>query len=205
VARAHHTVAETQRLTAHKRGLLREAHQLRREALSEFIRYRTELILTHLSMMPQPIRQVVTAVGGALPQPPTLMMIGRRVGRSPWHLNVYFRQTTGVTIHEFATCLRIRRSLRLVEKGVKIEAIASELGYRSTKTFYRHFDRVFAMQPTEVRRATVADSLEPECPRLSASELYRVMRMPREKVCHGAAAEGGGASSGPTSVLNRGN
>jgi AraC-like DNA-binding protein len=129
-------------------------------------------------------------VNASLPQPPTLMNIGRRVGRSPWHLNVYFRQTTGITIHEFVTCLRIRRSLRPVQEGVKIDAIASELGYRSTKTFYRHFERLFAMQPTEVRRATVADSLEPLCPQLSASELYRVMYMPREKVYHGASAEG---------------
>jgi hypothetical protein len=62
VARAHETIVETHRLISQKRGLLSEAHQLQREALSEFIRYRTALILAHLPMMPSPIQRVVTAV-----------------------------------------------------------------------------------------------------------------------------------------------
>jgi AraC-like DNA-binding protein len=35
----------------------------------------------------------------------------------------------------------------LIREGVKIEAVAHQVGYRSKKNFYRQFKRRFAMTP----------------------------------------------------------
>jgi AraC-like DNA-binding protein len=48
---------------------------------------------------------------------------------------VQSRERTGLCIHEFTTCLRLERALVALRERTKIEAIASELVYRSTQSF----------------------------------------------------------------------
>jgi AraC-like DNA-binding protein len=44
--------------------------------------------------------------------------------------------------------VRLDRASALIRDGVKIEAVALLVGYRSKKNFYRQFKRRFAMTPS---------------------------------------------------------
>ena len=50
-------------------------------------------------------------------------------------------------MHEWLTGVRLDHALALIREGVKIEAVALLVGYRSKKNFYRQFKRRFGMTP----------------------------------------------------------
>jgi transcriptional regulator GlxA family with amidase domain len=147
-------IAQSTVLLARSQYLLDDSaakHRNLREIRSDFLRRRTTFVTGHLDTMPEIVRRVVQIITANLGQRQTLAQLGRRMGRSPWHLNVTFYRATGITVHEFTTCLRMMRAARAVRDGVKIEAIAAGLGYRSRKTFYRQFESSFRMKPAEFR------------------------------------------------------
>jgi transcriptional regulator GlxA family with amidase domain len=150
-------IAQGSVLLAWSRRLMDDSaarHRTLRSIRSDFVRRRATFVIGHLATMPEIIGQVVQVVTADLGQRQTLAQLGRRVDRSPWHLNVAFYRATGITIHEFGTCLRMIQAATAVRDGVKIEAIASGLGYRSRKTFYRQFESSFSMKPTEFRTSS---------------------------------------------------
>jgi AraC family transcriptional regulator len=81
----------------------------------------------------------------------TLAAMGTLVGRSPWHLNLTFRKWTHLSIHEYVTALQMANAVADIRQGVKIEAVALLLGYRSPKSFYRQFEHFFAAAPSTFR------------------------------------------------------
>jgi len=156
LGRADVLIAQSTVLLSRSRRLLDDSaatHRTMRVIRSDFVRRRTTFVTAHLNTMPEIIGRVarMTMADLDLGQRQTLAQLGRRVDRSPWHLNVAFYRATGITIHEFGNGLRMMRAARAVRDGVKIEAIASGLGYRSRKTFYRQFESSFWMKPTEFR------------------------------------------------------
>ena len=106
------------------------------------------------------LRDVVETVSEHLNHRLTLSEIGSIVHRSYWHLNVAFHRETGMTIHDFATCLRMIEAAAEIRRGVKVEAVASALGYRSRQTFYSNFKRHFGTSPTVLRRVSSEPSPE---------------------------------------------
>jgi PAS domain-containing protein len=63
----------------------------------------------------------------------------------------------GVTVHEYITRARMMFGAAQVRSGVKVEAVALDLGYRSKKNFYRQFKRRFGMTPEAYRQRHDAD------------------------------------------------
>jgi AraC-like DNA-binding protein len=83
----------------------------------------------------------------------TLATIARVLGRQSAYLGRLFHEEIGVTVHEYITRARIAYGAAHVRSGVKIEAVALDLGYRSKKNFYRQFKRRFGKTPEGYRRA----------------------------------------------------
>jgi PAS domain S-box-containing protein len=82
----------------------------------------------------------------------TLASLARLLSRQAAYLGRLFQREVGVTVHEYVTRARMESGAAQVRAGVKIEAIAMELGYRSKKNFYRQFKRRFGMTPDAYRQ-----------------------------------------------------
>jgi two-component system response regulator YesN len=81
----------------------------------------------------------------------TLATLAEKLGRQSAYLGRLFRDEIGVTVHEYVTRARMMFGAAQVRSGVKIEAVALDLGYRSKKNFYRQFKRRFGMTPDAYR------------------------------------------------------
>jgi len=81
----------------------------------------------------------------------TLTTLARSLERQSAYLGKLFRDEIGVTVHEYITRARMMFGAAQVRSGVKIEAVALDLGYRSKKNFYRQFKRRFGMTPEAYR------------------------------------------------------
>jgi AraC-like DNA-binding protein len=95
----------------------------------------------------------------------TLGTLATTLGRQSAYLGRLFRDEIGVTVHEYVTRARMVNGAVQVRSGVKIEAVALDLGYQSKKNFYRQFKRRFGMTPEAYRHvhheAPVTEAVDP--------------------------------------------
>jgi AraC-like DNA-binding protein len=108
------------------------------------------------------VQRMLEQIHGSYTQRLTLGTLGRTLGRQSAYLGRLFRQEIGITVHEYVTRARMVNGASQVCSGVKIEAVALDLGYQSKKNFYRQFKRRFGMTPEAYRHrdqeASVSDS-----------------------------------------------
>jgi PAS domain S-box-containing protein len=97
------------------------------------------------------VQRMLEQIHGNYKQRLTLGILARTLGRQSAYLGRLFRQEIGVTVHEYITRARIEYGAAHVRSGVKIEAVALDLGYQSKKNFYRQFRRRFGMTPEAYR------------------------------------------------------
>src|SRR5262245_34998819 len=81
----------------------------------------------------------------------TLGTLAKTLERQSAYLGRLFRDAMGVSVHEYITRARMMFGAAQVRSGVKVEAVALDLGYRSKKNFYRQFKRRFGMTPEAYR------------------------------------------------------
>ena len=67
--------------------------------------------------------------------------VADNVHMSVRNLTRLFKQTTGITIHQYTEKLRIERALNLVSEKNKLELVASECGFKSTSHLSKVLDR----------------------------------------------------------------
>jgi AraC-like DNA-binding protein len=101
----------------------------------------------------------------------TLDTLANTLERQSAYLGRLFREAMGVTVHEYITRARMMFGAAQVRSGVKVEAVALDLGYRSKKNFYRQFKRRFGMTPEAYRQQHDA-----------GGERLPVERVPRPRV-----------------------
>ena len=82
----------------------------------------------------------------------TLDLLGARLGRRSSYLGALFRSHVGMTVHQHVIRLRLEHAAAEVRAGVKIEAVALAVGYRSKKNFFYQFKRRFGVTPEQYRR-----------------------------------------------------
>ena len=83
-----------------------------------------------------------------LTQPPTLEVIAREVGCSPFYLSRTFSKETGLTIPQFLRQLRIERAAELLRTGrYNVTEVAMEVGYNSLSHFSQAFHQTFGCCP----------------------------------------------------------
>jgi two-component system response regulator YesN len=81
----------------------------------------------------------------------TLRTLSSTVGRQPAYLGRLFRQQVGSTARDYLTRVRLGHAAALIREGVKIEAVALSVGYRSKKNFYQQFRKHFGTTPVVFR------------------------------------------------------
>lgn len=87
--------------------------------------------------------------------------VARAVGLSPFHLCRVFRRTTGRTLHQYRTALRLRIALdRLADPGVDLASLSLELGYSSHSHFTAAFRKEFGVSPSKIRGTRSAAELQ---------------------------------------------
>ena len=87
-----------------------------------------------------------------LAEPMKLDDIARAVGLSPFHLCRVFRRTTGRTLHQYRTALRLRVAVdRLGDPDIDLASLSLELGYSSHSHFTAAFRKEFGVSPSKIR------------------------------------------------------
>lgn len=75
------------------------------------------------------------------------------VGFSKYYFCKVFKKNTGISIHKYINECRINRAKELLSYSkLSISSIAVELGYKSSLTFLRNFQKSTEMTPSEYRR-----------------------------------------------------
>jgi AraC-like DNA-binding protein len=75
-----------------------------------------------------------------LANPPTLEMLGREVGCSPFYLSRSFSRVVGLTIPQYLRKLRMERAAELLRSGrYNVTETATEVGYASLSHFSKAF------------------------------------------------------------------
>jgi PAS domain S-box-containing protein len=88
----------------------------------------------------------------------TLQRLSATIGRQPAYLGRLFRQEVGSSMREYLTRVRLERAADLIRAGVKIEAVALIVGYRSKKNFYEQFKRRYGATPAPYRHQSGIDA-----------------------------------------------
>ena len=89
-------------------------------------------------------------------QPITLRTISATIGRQPAYLGRVFQHEVGSSVRNYLTRVRLEHAAALVRDGVKIEAVALSVGYRSKKNFYQRFKGYYGTTPVQYRTGSAA-------------------------------------------------
>ena len=104
-----------------------------------------------------PIRQlqkVAAYITEHLAEEISVEALAQLVERSPFHFSRVFKQTTGMTPHQFVTRARITRAQQLIrETSRSLIEIALEVGYSNPSHFAKVFRKVAGVTPTKFRGA----------------------------------------------------
>jgi two-component system response regulator YesN len=103
--------------------------------------------------------------------PITLHFLATALNRQAAYLGALFRREVGVSVRQWVTRVRLDHATALIRDGVKIEAVALLVGYRSKKNFYRQFKRRYATTPLVYGMASRAENAPPMC---TGADVHRV-------------------------------
>lgn len=98
------------------------------------------------------IRQACDFIERAADAPPSLAVLGRRIGYSPYHLHRMFRRFTGVTPRQYAEAVRARRLRGGLGAGAPVTDAMLEAGIGSASRLYERAPRELGMTPAAFRR-----------------------------------------------------
>lgn len=93
------------------------------------------------------VHRMIELIEQSYAEPVTLDFLALVLGRRASYLGAMFRHEAGVSMHEWLTRVRLDHATALIREGVKIEAVALLVGYRSKKNFYRQFRSRFSTTP----------------------------------------------------------
>jgi two-component system, response regulator YesN len=98
------------------------------------------------------VRRMLERIEHSYAERITLHTMSAELNRQSAYLGHLFRKETGMTVRQWLTRVRLERAAALIRQGIKIEAVALIVGYRSKKNFYRQFRRHFATTPSAYAR-----------------------------------------------------
>jgi AraC family transcriptional regulator len=93
--------------------------------------------------------------GGEASAPPTLAVMAREAGLSPFHFIRTFERLTGVTPHQYVRRVRLRDAAAQLAAGRdKVLDVALDTGFGDLSNFNRAFKREFGVSPKVFRRSS---------------------------------------------------
>jgi AraC-like DNA-binding protein len=87
----------------------------------------------------------------------TVAALVEQLSADPRRLAKAFRDEFGCTPHAYLTRVRVAQALDLLGRGVKVEAVALDVGYRSKKDLFQSLRKLTGLLPSDVRRLTRAE------------------------------------------------
>jgi YesN/AraC family two-component response regulator len=82
----------------------------------------------------------------------TLNKVSRRIGISEWYLSRLFKRITGCRFKAYLKKVRMERAEGLLQsKDLKINQVATAVGYNYVCNFNRDFNSIYGISPTEYR------------------------------------------------------
>jgi two-component system response regulator YesN len=104
------------------------------------------------------VRQMLEQIESDYARAITLRTMSATIGRHPAYLGHVFHQEVGSSAREYLTRVRLEHAAELIRDGVKIEAVALIVGYRSKKNFYQRFKRFYGTTPVRYRIGSVSET-----------------------------------------------
>lgn len=105
---------------------------------------------------PAPGRQIMLQAKAYMQEhfsePISLDDIAAAIGISPYHLSHVFSQESDFAVFAYLTQLRMGRAWARLERGLKVSAVAGEVGYENPSYFSRAFKKHFGVRPSDVTR-----------------------------------------------------
>jgi AraC-like DNA-binding protein len=97
--------------------------------------------------------QAVAYIEDHLDQSLSLTQLAAVVQISPDYFSHWFKQSLGVSPHQYIIKCRLQRAKQLIIQGeLTIAEVARKVGFANQAHLNRHFKRVFGMTPKEIRR-----------------------------------------------------
>lgn len=69
----------------------------------------------------------------------------------------FFKQKVGVSLYRYVTQRRLIAAKALIEKGIPLEDVCSQVGFADYSGFYRAFKQEYGIPPRQYRNLTAAD------------------------------------------------
>jgi AraC family transcriptional regulator len=108
-------------------------------------------------LSPSQLRQVTSFVHECLHEDVSLIQMAEQAKLSPAHFSQMFRQSTGVTPHQFVLRARVEQAKELlVKKDARVLDVAIACGFRTQQHFAKVFRAFCKMSPTQFRQARLA-------------------------------------------------
>jgi AraC family transcriptional regulator of adaptative response/methylated-DNA-[protein]-cysteine methyltransferase len=92
-------------------------------------------------------------------EPPTLTMLSREAGMSPYHFHRLFKATTGLTPKEYANAHRAGRVRGSLTKDTTVTEAIFNAGFNSNSRFYEQADAMLGMKPSRFRERGVNEEI----------------------------------------------
>ena len=121
--------------------------------LLQFYSTKKPKVQTYSDGLPQTrLRQVTEYINEHLAQNPSLMNMAESVQMSPFYFSRLFKQSTGLSPHQYLLKCRIEQAKRLLKStNLSIAAIAAEVGFVDQSHLARHFKRQVGVPPSQLR------------------------------------------------------
>ncbi|MFM2312902.1 MAG: hypothetical protein RLZZ04_2178 [Cyanobacteriota bacterium] len=94
------------------------------------------------------LQQVIDYINAYLDRDLSLQELSNLVQMSPHYFSQLFKQSTGITPHQYVICCRIERAKDLMRQGkLSIAEIATQVGFVDQSHLHRHFKRLVGVTP----------------------------------------------------------
>jgi AraC family transcriptional regulator len=98
------------------------------------------------------LKQVISYIEDNLPNKMSTAEISRLVGISSSHLQMLFRNSTGLSLYQYALRRRVELAQSLLKnRELSVEEVATATGFAHQSHLARHMRKIFGCSPTMVR------------------------------------------------------
>lgn len=97
------------------------------------------------------VRQVTDYIHDHLSEPLTLPALAELAGMSPYYFARRFKQTTGLSPHQYILARRIEQAKHLLLRGEPLAQITDRLGFADQSHLSRSFKRITGLSPQAFR------------------------------------------------------
>jgi AraC family transcriptional regulator len=98
------------------------------------------------------LQKVTDFIGDNLPRHLSLAEIAASANTSPYHFARLFKESTGLSPHQYVIRERVERAENLLLAGLPIGEVAVMVGFSNQAHLTRHFKRLTGITPAKFRR-----------------------------------------------------